>query len=662
MDRLISLFLLLFLGSNFAFTQSTYYVSTSGDDNNIGSLANPWRTIQHGMDQLSAGDVLNIRGGSYAEKLDLNASGSAGNIITIKNYQNEVAIVDADSFNDDLPIFYSENKSYYRIEGLHFKNVYSTSGSGMLIQGNGTDIEIINNTFSNIAISRDVNHSVNTNTNIPPLTLLGTHASTPISNVIIQGNEVYDCRPGFSECISLWGNIAGFEISNNLVYNNKNIAIDAGGNYGDCPTAALDHARDGLIKNNTCYNNVSTYSSSAGIYLDGAWNVIVENNTSYANGYGIEIGCEESGNCKDIRVRNNLLYNNQDAGLALGGYDAGTGGYVTNCIVTNNTLFQNDLGGNYNGELLITQLENSQITNNIFYLSNQNFLMGNDRSQPNLTFDYNLVYSTAAANTIEAYWNSTDLTGLTSIYAATGSNSHSAFGDPNFTNAGGGDFHIAANSPAVNAGDPNFSPASGEVDIDGESRTYGIVDCGADEIQSVMAVNFLSPLKAIVKDHQVILNWKTAQEEKAKSFEIERSIDGYSWTKIGSVRAAGHSTTAIQYQYIDTNPIAGQSYYRLKQIDTNGSSEYSIMANIIFAKNSVIIWPNPAKSMIHLKWEHWSIPKGFTTYRIFHQKGSIVQAGIIDASVIHLNNLPSGIYIFQIISPAGIESHRLVIE
>ncbi len=650
MTRLFHTFLFFVTGISTLIAQTTYYVSNSGNNGNSGTLAAPWQTIQYGLDQLSAGDVLLIRGGSYPEKLFLQVSGTAGNMITIKNYPNETVVVDADSFNDNTPVFFAENQSYYRIEGLHFTNVYSSDGAGMLIQGYGSNIEIINNTFSNIAISRNVNAAVNSNTNIPVVTMLGTHATTPISNVLIQGNTVYDCRPGFSECISLWGNVDGFEMSNNLVYNNANIGLDAGGNYGDCPTPALDHARNGVIKNNICHHNVSTYSASAGIYLDGAWSVIVENNTSYANGYGIEIGCEQSGSCKDIKVRNNVLYENRSVGLALGGYDVATGGYVDNCIVTNNTLYHNDVSNSYNGELLITEFRNSTISENIFYISAQNFFMGNDRSQPNMTMDYNLVYCVAGQANVEAYWDGADLTGLSNIYTTTGTNAHSTFGDPLFVNPGAADFHIATNSPAVNAGDPAFTPASGEVDMDGENRVYQTVDCGADEIQSPMAVVFSSPLIATVVGDEVALKWETAIEENAAFFEIQSSPDARSWTTIGKVSASGDSNGALVYTYTDRFPLAGQSYYRLKQVDFDGNYNVSTIAAIFFKKPSFVVYPNPARRFIQVEMSDVFSNK---SYQIINENGYILRRGILELKAISLDNIPNGVYCLRVFDANG---------
>ena len=79
------------------FSQTTYYVAPSasgGSDSNAGTLAAPFETLQHAINQLSAGDVLYIREGIYRETITIDEDGTSGNLITIENYNNEVVTID----------------------------------------------------------------------------------------------------------------------------------------------------------------------------------------------------------------------------------------------------------------------------------------------------------------------------------------------------------------------------------------------------------------------------------------------------------------------------------------------------------------------------------------------------------------------------------------
>jgi len=85
------------IGPNIA-SAVTYYVATNGDDNHTKvqaqNIGTPWQTIDYGASQLSAGDTLLVRGGTYREEIGISVSGTAENRITIKNYPDETPIID----------------------------------------------------------------------------------------------------------------------------------------------------------------------------------------------------------------------------------------------------------------------------------------------------------------------------------------------------------------------------------------------------------------------------------------------------------------------------------------------------------------------------------------------------------------------------------------
>ena len=176
--------------------------------------------------------------------------------------------------------------------------------------------------------------------------------------------------------------------------------------------------------------------------------------------------------------------------MHIGGYDPGTTGIVLSSNVYNNTFYQNDVGNNFSGEIALTKLENCRIENNIFYVSTQNLFINTSRTQTNLTLDYNIVYADAGSNATEADVNGSTMS-LANFYSSTGYGSNSKFGNPMFAIANSYNFHINDNSPAIDAGNPNYTANTGNmnisgititnVDMDNEPRVNSIVDCGADE-------------------------------------------------------------------------------------------------------------------------------------------------------------------------------------
>lgn len=98
----------------------------------------------------------------------------------------------------------------------------------------------------------------------------------------------------------------------------------------------------------------------------------------------------------------------------------------------------------------------------------------------------------------------------------------------------------------------------------------------------------------------ITLNWTTASELNNNGFEVEKSTDGKNFQKIGFVKGAGTTTQSHNYSYLDKLNLEGQTtfYYRLKQLDFNGVSQYSNVLTILYnsiPKNFKLSqnYPNP---------------------------------------------------------------------
>ncbi|MEN9850571.1 MAG: hypothetical protein RL128_734, partial [Pseudomonadota bacterium] len=80
----------------------------------------------------------------------------------------------------------------------------------------------------------------------------------------------------------------------------------------------------------------------------------------------------------------------------------------------------------------------------------------------------------------------------------------------------------------------------------------------------------LSSFNAFRRGKGVQLEWTTEQELNALRFVVERSTNGRRWDSLLVVAANGNSNTAVQYQVYDALPLAGECFYRLKQVDEDG--------------------------------------------------------------------------------------------
>ncbi|GAB4341155.1 MAG: hypothetical protein OHK0038_20800 [Flammeovirgaceae bacterium] len=112
-----------------------------------------------------------------------------------------------------------------------------------------------------------------------------------------------------------------------------------------------------------------------------------------------------------------------------------------------------------------------------------------------------------------------------------------------------------------------------------------------------LPVTLVSFSAKIVKD-KVQLDWSTSSEYNNDRFEIQFSEDGVVFNNIGQLKGYGTSQVKNDYQFLDSSPIIGLNYYRLKQISTDGSFEYSEVISIYFSEDNlngvqIITFPNP---------------------------------------------------------------------
>ncbi len=434
-----------------------------------------YSTIQAALNAAVPGDTIEVKDtpGPYAEKIAFPSSGAPGAYITLQAFAGHSPVLDGTGVPGENMVLI-DSKSYVKIVGFEIRNNLGVhDGSGIRVLGSGSHIELRDNRIHDIRGS-----------NAMGITVYGTEA-TSISDLIIDGNQIYDCEPARSEALTLNGNVETFEVTNNVVRDVNNIGIDFIGGETDIQPDTSKVARNGVCRGNQVYRANSIYGGgyAGGIYVDGGKDIVIERNIVAESDLGLEVGAENSGIVSSgVIVRDNILYHNQKAGLAFGGYAASVG-RVKSCSFLNNTLYQNDTLNVGLGELWVQYAEDNVVRNNVFYAGAQNLLIYSESGNVNNALDYNLWFADAGAGSAVFVWKNTGYSGFASYLAGSGEDAHSVFADPQLVDAGAADFHLSSTSPAVNAGDPGFAAAMGETDIDGAPRVSGgRVDAGADEV------------------------------------------------------------------------------------------------------------------------------------------------------------------------------------
>jgi hypothetical protein len=104
-----------------------------------------------------------------------------------------------------------------------------------------------------------------------------------------------------------------------------------------------------------------------------------------------------------------------------------------------------------------------------------------------------------------------------------------------------------------------------------ESPIIDYIEIKKDESLPVSWLDF----NGLVRNKAIELVWRTAQEINSKYFEVLKSKDGVQFETIGKVEAAGNSNRVNTYQFLDNTPAQGNNYYKLKQVDIDGSFTFS---------------------------------------------------------------------------------------
>ena len=175
----------------------------------------------------------------------------------------------------------------------------------------------------------------------------------------------------------------------------------------------------------------------------------------------------------------------------------------------------------------------------------------------------------------------------------------------------------------------------------------------------------LTDFTATAEDSRAVrLAWATASEKNSAAFAVERSVNGRDFSAIGTVAAAGTnsstSSSARSYELLDAKLPAGAAtlYYRLKQVDVDGTFSYSpVRAVSLKAAAGLSLYPNPATTGATLT---GALPG--TVVMVYDALGRLVTSATADATgtaaLVLPAGLPAGVYVVR----AGTQALRLTVE
>lgn len=435
----------------------------------------PFTSIQAALDAAQPADRVVVQDGEYREQLVFPRSGSADARFELVAADGHQPILDGTGFNGGVMVMI-RNRSFVTIDGFEIRNLSNINdGSGVRVLGAGEGVHIRNNR---------IHHMLGTHA--MGITVYGTGAEA-IRDIEITGNQIYECEPSQSEALVLNGNIDGFIVSDNIVRDVNNIGIDFIGGETDINPDQSLVARNGVCARNTVERANSNYGGgyAAGIYVDGARDIVIEQNRVTGCDLGIEIGAENTGLVTSgIVVRNNWVYRNDKVGIVFGGYDQSVG-RTQNCFFLNNTLYENDTLGEGLGEFWIQWASQNIIANNLVRCSEQGIWLYSEAGNQGNVVTNNL-WDALARSAGLFVWQGTEFEGLSGFQQGTGQGANGLSQLAQLRDPENFDFHLRSDSPAIDRGSVVYEDLSGDTDIDGDARFAGAsIDIGADEYESL---------------------------------------------------------------------------------------------------------------------------------------------------------------------------------
>ncbi len=670
---------------------TSYYVSPTGSGTAF-TEANPG-ALSDAVSLVQAGEEIVLLDGIYYEgEFNLTRSGNAGEPITIRAQTGASAIMDGSdpsvfAWNDEGNDIYSTtlnvaNTQLVVADGRRLYNYNSYSDLDNLIWGldgfyedNGTlyvkitgvnpaDVEMIiskqhyafDMTEQDYFHFRDITFRYYGQGNWSKALYFFSSSYNVVDNctfavnnngigikydsdqITIQNCEFYDDSDMWdwdamkaagdieSTCISFYDPVygRGHIIRNNVIHDCMD-GMSPGSFYHNPSTQEMD------IYDNLIYN-----SGDDGISADGyVSNVRIWNNTIHDVLTGISFAPIEKGPAYAIR---NLVYNtgygNSDySGLSFkfnSGYDPSGTMYLFHN--TSDAVLPNVDGIEFKipGDWELVYSRNNAFTGNDFAFS---FIeTGGNRE---LDMDFDNLYTTDSDKF--AYWydsQSNYYPTLAAFQTATNLELNGICETPLFTSPATGDYTLQSTSNLINAG--VYIPGIND-DFVGSAP-----DIGAFEYQSSLSVAYFSPLVAFPEDNRILLKWTTINEQNSDHFLLQRFHSGTGWEVIERIKGSSTFSSSHQYKTYDYNPKNGISYYRLKQVDIDGSFSYSNIASVKFENLDFSFSPNPTDGIINIVLSK-NIKSQIFVYNIF---GNIVFKEYTRKNPItlDLHFLPEGIY------------------
>ena len=168
----------------------------------------------------------------------------------------------------------------------------------------------------------------------------------------------------------------------------------------------------------------------------------------------------------------------------------------------------------------------------------------------------------------------------------------------------------------------------------------------------------LVEFKVNKQNDEAFIQWTTASEENNAYFEVQRAGADMRFETIASLEGQVNSTVLNTYQYADITPFEGMNYYRLVQVDLDGTTTVLPTRALDFTgKDNIICYPNPASDVLNIQGV-----KAGANYSILNVTGLVLKTGLMSTDQITIDELPAGMYMLQVQQGADVTVKSFIKE
>ncbi len=210
---------------------------------------------------------------------------------------------------------------------------------------------------------------------------------------------------------------------------------------------------------------------------------------------------------------------------------------------------------------------------------------------------------------------------------------------------------------------PNGGAGRMVADVYARRNNIGVLgQFGIGEMSAALPVTLVDFTANRLSKLKVKLQWETATEQNNKGFEIERRLENETTFAtlgfVGTKATDGNSSARLQYYLVDPNGYGGISYYRLKQVDRDGRSAYSLIKAVKGTGEtsvSVLLWPNPARGQFSIRIDGANeVKDAFIT----NTAGQTIRSiRLTNNEQVNVQGLSAGSYILTVMHAFGQREH-----